>query len=154
MRYKYKLQKHDGIVAIIIYKNKLLLLERRNLPIILNPGIWAFLSGGRDGKEKYLDTAYREIKEEVKLSKQHLKLLYKAKVYLKEERKKIIWANELFIFRSDTDKIKLDMENKAYRWATLKQIEKEINYTNILINEKRIIRHLKGFISAKMVSKR
>ena len=149
MRYKYKLESHDGIASIIIYKKKILLLKRRNIPIILNRGIWSFLFGGRDRGEKHITTAYREIKEEVKIAKSHLRMLYTTKVYLKEEGKRIMWLNQLFIFRSDTDKVKLDIENSSYRWAQFRDIEKEINYTNILINEKPILNKIKGFLDER-----
>lgn len=145
--HKYKLQKHDGIAAIIIYKSRVLLLKRRNLPIILNPGVWSFLFGGRDKKERYLDNAYREIKEEVNIKKSQLKLLYRGKILLKYDKRRIMWPNRLFIFKSSTDKIKLDIENKSYRWASISEIEKEINYTNIFINEEQLLNRIKGFLN-------
>ncbi len=124
----------------------MLLLKRRNVPVIMNPGIWAFLSGGRDGNERYITTAYREIKEESDIGRKSLKLLYKEKRLLKEDRKGIKWHNWLFIFHSDTRKVKLDYENSAYRWATMREIEKEINYTNVFINRKALEAKIRRYL--------
>ncbi len=143
---KYKLVRRDGIFAIIIHDKKILLLKRRSLPIIINPGIWSFLSGGRDGKEQYIETACREINEEVGLKAPQLKLLAKTKVLLKAEKTKRAWPNHLFIFRSSTDRIKLDLENSAYRWAPFSDISNENNYTNVFINEEPILNKIKGFV--------
>ena len=142
---KYKLVKKEGITAIIIHGSRVLLLKRRNMPIILNPGIWAFLSGGRDGKERYIETAYREIKEESGIGRSSLRLLYKTRMFLFDRKRGIMWPNHVYIFKSDTQKVRLDYENSKYRWATLGQIEKEINYTNIFINHKKLVRKIRGY---------
>ena len=127
----------------------MLLLKRRNVPMIMNPGIWAFLSGGRDGNERYLTTAYREIGEETSIGKESLRMLYKEKRLLKEDRKGIKWHNWLFIFHSNTRKVKLDYENSAYRWATMREIEKEINYTNVFINRKALEAKIRRYLWTK-----
>ncbi|MDE1860045.1 MAG: NUDIX domain-containing protein, partial [Candidatus Micrarchaeota archaeon] len=132
---KYKLEKHDGIAAIIMHNKKILLLKRRNIPIILNRGVWSFLYGSRKRGERYIDAVYREISEEVKLDRSKLILLYKTTVLLKDERKRITWKNRLFLFRSSTDNIKLDFENSKYRWAAFSEIEEKSQYTNIFVRE-------------------
>ncbi len=144
---KYKSVNRDGIIAIIIHNKKILLLKRRNVPIILNPGIWSFLSGGRDGKEKYIETAYREIKEESSLVPKQLRLLAKTTVLLKDDKRRVLWSNRAFIFHSTTDKVKLDFENSSYRWATLSDIVSERNYTNVFINKAPILNKIKGFLN-------
>ncbi len=146
-RPKYRItQKYSGMTAIIINNGKVLLLKRRNIPVIMNPGIWAFLSGGRDGRERYIHTAYREIEEESGLKKDSLKLLYRKRRLVTDEGRRLCWYNWIFIFRSNTSKVKLDYENSAYRWATLRQIEKEINYTNVFINRREIERKIGEYI--------
>ena len=146
VKLKYKLVSVTGMNAIIIHDQKVLLLKRRNVPIILNPGIWAFVSGGNKRNEKYIDTAYREIKEETAIDRRSLTLLFKTRMLLMDKKRKIIWPNWVFIFRSDTGKVRLDYENSAYRWATVNQIEKEINYTNIFINHKELEKTIRGYV--------
>ncbi|MCL4364833.1 MAG: NUDIX domain-containing protein [Candidatus Marsarchaeota archaeon] len=144
---KYKLIERDGIFAIIVHNRKVLLLKRRNLPVVINPGIWSFLSGAREGKDRYLATAYREIEEESGIKKECLRLLYSGRINVIDLKKGFSWPNRLYLFRSSTGKVRLDYENAGYRWATLAQIEKEINYTNVFTNPKHIIKIIKGHIN-------
>ena len=51
-----------------------------------------------------------------------------------------------FIFRSSTGKVRLDLENRAYRWATIREIENEINYTNVFIHEEGILKMLRRHV--------
>ena len=143
---RYKLVKKDGMTAIIIHNGKILLLKRRNVPIITNPGIWSFLSGARDGRERYIETAYREIKEESGIDRRSLALLFKERMLITDRKRGIMWPNWVFIFRSDTGKVRLDYENSRYRWTTVSQIEKEINYTNIFINHKELVKRIRGYV--------
>lgn len=112
-----------------------------------NPRIWSFLSGGRKAKEKYIDTAYREITEESGIRKNELKCLYHSRAMILELRKKEIWPNELYIFRSKTSRVRLDLENSKYRWGTVREIENGVDYTNVFINEKRILTEIKAHIN-------
>ncbi|MHB1829797.1 MAG: NUDIX domain-containing protein [Candidatus Micrarchaeaceae archaeon] len=142
------------MTAVIIYKDRVLLLKRRNVPVILNPGIWAFLSGGRDGSEKYIETAYREITEESGISSKCLSLLFRALVMMVDRNRGIMWQNVLFIFRSSTNVVKLDYENSKYRWASVKEIENEIDYTSTFINGEMIINAIKGCMNGSIRSKK
>ena len=143
---RYKLVSVPGMTAIIIHGQRILLLKRRNVPIILNAGIWAFLSGGRERGERYIDTAYREIREESGIDRHSLTLLFKTRMLLTDRKRRIVWPNWVFVFRSDTGKVRLDYENSGYRWATINQIEKEINYTNIFINHRELEKTIRGYV--------
>jgi 8-oxo-dGTP pyrophosphatase MutT (NUDIX family) len=151
---KYKAVRKDGIIAAIIYKKKVLLLKRRNLPIILNPGIWAFLSGGKEKGESYLSVAYREVEEEISIKKQSLKLLYHTIVTETEPRLKQKWPNHFYIFLSSTNKITLDIENSDYRWATMRELRNHVNYTNVFIGEDQILDKIGECVNGKLVAKR
>ncbi len=133
-------------MAVIIHKNRILLLKRRSLPVVINPGIWSFLSGARDGTERYLSTACREIREESGIGRESLSLLFSGKVSVTERSRNLAWTNRIFIFRSSTGKVRLDFENSGYRWATIREIENEIDYTNVFINPKRILKSIKRHV--------
>ena len=127
------------MVAIIIHRGRILLLKRRSVPFILNPGIWSFLSGGRKRGEPYLCTAYREIEEESGIKIGYLKLLHCGRATLADPRRMLRWSNRLYVFRSRTSKVRLDMENSAYRWATISEIRDHDRYTNVFIDENFIL---------------
>ena|SRR5208283_4612050 len=132
----------DGSKVIIINNGRILLLKRRSVPFIINPGIWAFVGGGRDKRETYLQTAYREVHEETGIERSKLKLVNKPKrmalinVKKPEER----WKNVVFIFVSKTGDVKLNIENADYRWATFSQLEKGERFTNEFVAKKEILR--------------
>jgi 8-oxo-dGTP pyrophosphatase MutT (NUDIX family) len=151
---RYRLVVADGVVAVILKGNRILILKRCGFPNPRNPGAWTFISGGRDRK-RYLDVAYHEIKEEAGIRKEQLTRLGKAlKVCMFERRQKKRWYNYMFFFKTDADKIKLNFENTAYRWAALEELRREINYTNIFINERLILNKIKGYINERKRSER
>ena len=139
----YKRSKRPGMTAIIINRDRVLLLKRRRVPIILNPGIWGFLSGGRDKNEAYINTAYREIMEETGIDKDKLTLLssmYGIDCF--DRRRRIKWQNAIFFFRSSTSRVKLDIENRSYRWAPVRDIKEHRMYTNVFCNEAKVLNKL------------
>jgi len=144
---KLKHVKREGVVAIIINKRRVLLLKRRNLPFLTNPGIWFFITGGRKKGEKYIETAYREIMEEVRIDRQMLKKLYECRVKLYDNSKKWVWENRCFIFYSKSRHVKLNIENAAYRWAGINDLKKEIALSNILINKEFVINKIERFLN-------
>jgi 8-oxo-dGTP pyrophosphatase MutT (NUDIX family) len=145
-----ELKKRDGVsIVVIINKKKILLLKRRSLPFIINPGIWSFVSGGREAPEGYLETAYRELHEETQIKKTDLTLLQKVgKMKMFELRKpENVWSNEIFVFRTKTRKVKLNYENPKYRWASLNDLEKHRNYTNCFVDEKKLLKIIKRHLN-------
>lgn len=129
----------EGVVAIIIFKGRILLLKRRNLPFLDNPGIWSFVFGGIKKRERYLDTAYREIREETGIDKRDLHLVLNCgAVVVFEGKKRIKWQNRLYVFRSRTGRVRLDIENAGFRWARATEIVNKRWYTNIFVDEKYI----------------
>lgn len=142
-RHLYRIIKADGIAAIIVNGRKVLLFKRRSLPFLKNAGAWSFILGHKEHGESYLETAYREIEEEAGIGREHLDLLGKGfAVTLFDEKRGIAWRNIMFIFRSDTARIKKDIENAAFRWATTEDIRRRERYTNIFMAEERILKRL------------
>ena len=137
----YQLVEKDGVTAIIIHDDKVLLLKRVWLPFISFPGAWTFVTGGRNEKEDYLAAAYREIYEETGIPDSRLKLLAKRPYTMLYDpvwkRKK--WHNVLFVFETNTDQVILNYESTAYRWAPIQEIRDKVNYTNVFVEERQIL---------------
>ncbi len=127
----------DGVVAIIMHNRKILLLRRICLPFISHPGLWSGVSGAREEGESYIETAYREIKEETGIGKEDLKPLSKGmRITLCDHKKPIQWRNTLFIFAASNAKVKLNFENREYKWVTISRLKKESNTTLDFCKEK------------------
>ena len=144
---EYKAVNADGVAVVILHKRRILLLKRRKIPFIFNPGIWSFVMGSRKRGELYRKTAYRELNEETGLERKSIKQLRKPiKVWMFDAKKNKKWQNYLFFFSSSTDKIKLNMENSGYRWASLNDLKKGKDYTNIFIDKNRVLREIESCI--------
>ena len=144
---EYKAVNADGVAVVILHKRRILLLKRRKIPFIFNPGIWSFVMGSRKKGEQYKETAYRELNEETGLERKSIKQLRKPiKVWMFDAKKNNKWQNYLFFFSSSTNKIKLNMENSGYRWASLKDLKKGKDYTNIFIDKNRVLREIESCI--------
>ena len=144
---EYKAVKADGVAVVILHKRRILLLKRRKIPFIFNPGIWSFVMGSKNRGEQYKETAYREVNEETGLERKAIKQLRKPiKVWMFDANKKKKWQNHLFFFSSSTNKIKLNIENSRFRWASLNELKKGKDYTNIFIDKKRVIKEIESCI--------
>lgn len=147
----YRLQKRDGAVVAIVRGGNVLLLKRRRIPFIANPGLWCLVMGGRSGKESYIENAYREVEEETGIGRSHLMLLAKknnVRLFDAVRNDKVAWENAFLIFHSDTNEVRKNFENSAFRWATISEIIKEREYTNIFVDKEEITKLIKGAIDA------
>lgn len=138
---EYKAVKAEGVAVVIIHKKRILLVKRRNIPFIFNPGIWGFVTGSKKKSERYAETAYREVEEETGIAREQLKQIKKpVKVWMFDSKKHKKWQNYLFFFMSETSDVKLNIENSAFRWSSLSDIAKENNYTNIFMDNDVVIK--------------
>ncbi len=136
------LARRDGIVAIIVYRRKVLLLRRIWVPFLMSaPGIWSFLTGGRRRGESYIDAAYREIYEETGIGREMLRLVGRGRSMMLFDpvRRDARWRNMLFIFRSSTGRVRLNFENREYRWAGIGDIVGRRRYTNVFVRDGSVV---------------
>lgn len=149
----YRVEEHDGVVAVVINNRQLLVLQRLNLPLVRNRGVWTFIAGGKEEGEEHLDAAFREVGEEAGIGREDLMVVGRAlTVELFDRKKRQRWHNQLFLFASKTRKVRINYENHGYRWISFKDMAHEIGYTNIFINESAILKKIRGFLNGKMVS--
>ncbi|MBD3155521.1 MAG: NUDIX domain-containing protein [Candidatus Aenigmarchaeota archaeon] len=110
------MEDRNVVICIIKNKGKILLLKRRPDDKIY-PDRWNFICGVIDPGETPIKTAYREIEEESGIQKNNLKLLKKGEPYTRVDRNlSIIFHNNIFLLKSDTNQIELDHENTDYTW--------------------------------------
>jgi len=69
----------DSANALIIYKDKILLFHRDNIPTIPAPDAWSFPGGGIEKGETPEEAIVRELKEEIGHSPATLKFLFRQK---------------------------------------------------------------------------
>ncbi|MGI0141422.1 MAG: NUDIX domain-containing protein [Candidatus Micrarchaeales archaeon] len=152
---EYKLVNAQGVTIAIVNNGKILLIKRVNFPLISNPGIWFLVQGGKKRGEDYLNTAYREVQEEVSIGKEHLKLLFEKDDVLMFDaiKKKHMWKNKFYIFHTDAPVVKINYESQAYRWANFSELLEEKEYTNIFIDKEEMLRHIKDALYAKLDKK-
>ncbi len=65
---------------------------------------------------------------------------------LMDPKRRIMWSNRLYVFRSATSAVTLDIENSAYRWASLAEIKDHDRYTNVFIDENAILGIIEMFL--------
>lgn len=122
----YKTVSKPGVCVAIVNGGRLLLLKRIWLPfIIVNPGVWSVVGGASKANESPLDTAYREINEEVGISNAGLKVVAKGEVIVRDVKKRIRWENPFYVMRSSSERVRLNMEHTGYRWVEVKDLERE-----------------------------
>lgn len=152
---RYKLISADGVTNVIINKDRILLLKRLPLPMIFNPRAWSFVFGGLEKGEDSLECGYREVREETQIEKRYLKLLEgPIKILCKDEKRKLMWYNDLFIFSSRTAKVTIDFENSGWRWAAFDELKNEKDYTNVFIDEKLILSKIKSCLNGSKKPKK
>lgn len=139
-----KLVERDGIHAAIISDGRVLILKRMDLPIIrhfiTHPGKWYFVTGGRKNNERHIDAAYREIREETGLLKSNLELLAdEIEVTITDRDKGIYWKNEFFVFRSNSQKVKLNFENTQCKWLDFQELAENEDIKEMLVNRDEIL---------------
>jgi ADP-ribose pyrophosphatase YjhB (NUDIX family) len=137
----------DGTTSIIVNRRRALLLKRIWLPFMTAPGKWTFVMGGKKRAETYHECAIREIREETSITEDHLRLLHGPETVLMCERGGTVrWENKFFIFESDTDHVRLDIENRSYKWAGVEIFTGKASYYNLFADEKRIMHLLLGLL--------
>ena len=143
----YRDVEKEGVTVAIINGGKILLLKRRMLPFTPNGGLWYFVAGGRKRGEEYIDTAYRELREETAIAKEHTYVLAHAGITILERSRKKRWENMFFVLHTTADDVRINIEHTAFKWVTLPQLVEEHRETlECISNEREVLDLLKSCI--------
>lgn len=116
---------------ILNEEEKLLILKRSN-KVKTYKGFWGGVAGYVEENEKPYETALKEIKEEVGIKKEYIKLIKKLEpISFTDfyEQKRYDWKIFVFLFKIIKKcKIKIDWEHTEYRWIKPSEI---VNYNTV-----------------------
>jgi 8-oxo-dGTP pyrophosphatase MutT (NUDIX family) len=109
------------VTGVVKHKSKVLILKKS--PKDYNyPNRWSFCSGYVKEFESAEETVLREIKEETGLD---AKIIKKGKLFQKDDKKNgKSWVIVPFLCSVNSNNIKLDHENKEFKWINHKDINK------------------------------
>jgi 8-oxo-dGTP pyrophosphatase MutT (NUDIX family) len=114
--------------SLILNSDGDLLILKRSDKVRTYKGFWGGVAGYIEKNENPIETAYKEIKEEVGLEKEDVQLIKKInpiKIIDFYEEKRYDWEIYVFIFKTVVkNKIKIDWEHSEYRWINPSKIEK------------------------------
>ncbi len=118
----------DVVTCVIKHDEKILLLKRSD-KVGTYKNKWACVSGYVERAEDVLERAFREIEEEVKLTKEDVTLVKKGEpIIFFDEKEGQTWRVFPFLFSSTKKKINPDWEHTDYAWVSLEEIE---NYDTV-----------------------
>jgi len=116
----------DVVTVLLTWKDKILLLKRSD-QVRTYKEKWAGISGYVEQDEQPLDTAYKELKEEVGLVASDVELLMQAHSLSftdKENDTVHRWTVHPFIFFvRNREKIQIDWEHSEYAWILPQHVD-------------------------------
>ena len=113
-----------SVVSSFLIHKGMLLIMKRSEKVGAHKGFWGIVSGHLEKQDsKPLDRAIIEIKEETGIT--GLELIKQGKRYqLYEKNLGIKWIIYPFLFKVNTDKVKIDWEHTEFKWINPEDISK------------------------------
>jgi predicted aconitase with swiveling domain/8-oxo-dGTP pyrophosphatase MutT (NUDIX family) len=108
-----------AVVTCVLQHGDRFLILKRSDKVSTNKLKWAGISGYIEKGETPLETAYKEISEEVQVPEPKLLKILPV-IRIRSEGK--LWAIHPFHFESTTDKVQLDWEHTESQWITMGQL--------------------------------
>ncbi|MBI2183864.1 MAG: NUDIX domain-containing protein [Thaumarchaeota archaeon] len=107
-----------AVSCVLFFEGKILMLKR-NLSVRTNPGLWSVVAGEIDAGEEPVDTAHREIREEVGLAPSDVELLRRGGPFEVQPKPGSVTSVYTFLFLASRSDVKLNEEHTEYRWASI-----------------------------------
>ena len=128
------------VTCLLINEKEKLLILKRSDRVRTYKGQWGGVAGYIEENEKPIDTAYKELNEEIGLNQKDVQLINKLKPFKFTDfynGEKYNWEIYLFVFRAKNIKrIHIDWEHIEFKWVKPSDI---YNYDTVP--------HFKEFIS-------
>ncbi len=125
---KTKTNKAAGIIVVHSKTKKVLLLYRPQYRH------WEYSKGRIESGEKEIQTAKRELKEEVNIRKIKIAPDFKERIrYSFKADGMIIRRKVVYFLGFTSDRIKLSSEHSAYRWCTFAEAKRRFKHRNYII---------------------
>jgi len=116
------------VTCLLINSDGELLILKRSNEVRTYQGMWGGVAGYVEENEKPVETAYKELREEVGLDKEDVELINEFDVEKFSDVYKGIrydWEIFPFLFRTEKkSKLHIDWEHTDYRWISPSEIEK------------------------------
>ncbi len=109
------------VSCLVMLNNKILILKRSDKKGLYK-NKWSVVNGHIEDKEKPLETAYKEIEEETGLDVELIRA--KKPFFIRDDKYSTIWHSHPFLFRTKTDKVRLNWEHTQYKWIDSKEVRK------------------------------
>lgn len=110
-------------------------------------GYWNFPKGKIEGKERSIETAFREVAEETGLKRRDLNILPGFKVYDRyffvQDKDRISKLVIFFLAQAATCEVKISGEHEGYAWFTFRDAMKILKHKNTRLILKRAYDYLK-----------
>lgn len=105
------------VTSFLEFKGRILLL-RRSGKVGTYRGRWAGVSGYIEGCENPYSRAVKEVEEEVGLDRNQIELVKAGSpITIVDREIETLWIVHPFLFKAETDKIKIDWETLEARWV-------------------------------------
>lgn len=108
--------------SVLLHNGKILILKR-SFKVGTYKGKWACVSGYIEDGETPLETAFKELLEEIQFSKDDVELIREGKPVMAEDNE-VLWAVHPFLFAAKKNEIVLDWEHKEYKWILFEELTK------------------------------
>jgi len=118
------MEEREVVTSFLQHRGKILIL-RRSSKVGTYRGRWAGISGYIEKGDQPLTRAIKEIKEEVGLSQDAVRLIRQGEpVRVSDSEKNILWIVYPFLFETKTETIKINWENLEYKWIVPSDLAK------------------------------
>jgi 8-oxo-dGTP pyrophosphatase MutT (NUDIX family) len=111
----------DVATSVLLHQGRILILKRSQ-KVGTYQGKWACASGYIEEGETPLETAIKEISEELGLNEGDVEMVKEGEVIFARDGEHL-WAIHPFLFEAKRADIKLDWEHDDFRWIVFGELE-------------------------------
>jgi len=119
---KREMEERKVVMCFLEYNGKIL-IARRSPKVGTYPGKWAGISGYIEENESPYQTVLKEISEEAGLLAEDVELIKEGDLLSVPDKEiNVLWRVHPYLFRTKTDKLKLNQEHEEPKWIKPEEI--------------------------------